>query len=363
MNPRLLLPVVCTWAVVVAPGCASVWWNSLLDPSQVGNFHENIVSEIQQTITFRDSPGGIPGATDPTPEDLIQTVEEYRIGVNDQLVIRILDLLERGVESEFRPTVDELGYIILPQLGWMHVEGMTARELRAELIQRLKDTGLFRPESGEPTVVIEFLIQQQRVYHIGGTIQAPGRYRIIPPDFRLREAVNQAGGLDPSVKTIYVLRNSPKPKRIIDRGVRPGPATGDMPEEPLPAPPVSPAGLSEMAGGPASPVVPIAVPSAAVAAAVAQAPAASTAPVVPAQPGPIALPTEQELLEAVAPTQPAPTGAAPSTPAGESGSQQPAPAPRTSPFIFVNEGFVPMEPAGAPAQAPEAGQHRPGRHL
>lgn len=151
-------------------GCASVWWNSFLDPSQVGNFHDNdAVNEIEQAISFRDTPGGIVGATDPTPEDLVQTVEEYQISVGDQLNIRVLDLLERGAESEFSPTVDELGYIHIPQLGWLYVQGMTARELRGEIIQKLKQTGIFREESTtEPTVVISFATQLGRIYHIGG---------------------------------------------------------------------------------------------------------------------------------------------------------------------------------------------------
>src|SRR6185369_12168473 len=75
-----------------------------------------------------------------------------------------------------------------------------------------------------------------------------GRYRINPPDFRLREAINQAGGLDPSVKVIYVFRNEPKPKRVIDRGVHP--SGENSPQMDMPAPPVVPGALSERAGGP-----------------------------------------------------------------------------------------------------------------
>ena len=119
----------------------------------------------------------IPDATDPTPEDLVQVVEEYQLGVGDVVSIRVLDFLERGVESEFTPTVDELGYINVPQIGWLHVEGMTARELRGEIIQRARQVGVFREEGSEPTVVITFLQQQQRSYQIWGTIQQPSRYR------------------------------------------------------------------------------------------------------------------------------------------------------------------------------------------
>ena len=59
-----------------AAGCVSPWWNAFLSPHEVGNFGETRVNEIQTSISFRDKPLGIPGAVDPTPEDLIATVEE-----------------------------------------------------------------------------------------------------------------------------------------------------------------------------------------------------------------------------------------------------------------------------------------------
>src|SRR5690606_41774570 len=75
-TPFPYTPLFRSWLLLplLSAGCASPWWNSFLDPSQVGNFREsNIVNEIQQTISFRDTPPGVAGATDPTPEDLVQT--------------------------------------------------------------------------------------------------------------------------------------------------------------------------------------------------------------------------------------------------------------------------------------------------
>ncbi len=325
-------------------GCASSWWNSFLDPTQVGNFRDNNVNEIQQTISFRDTPAGVPNAVDPTPDDLVQTVQEYQIGVGDALSIRILDFIARDTESEFTPVVDELGYIFVPTLGYLNVQDMTARELRSEIVQRSKNAGIFRPDS-DPTVVVTFLSQQQRVYNIGGSIQAPGRYRIIPPDFRLREAINQAGGLDPSIKTIFVIRNEPKPRKIRDRGARTTEGTPALPPDGT-APPVSPVSMAEMASGPNPPVPPIPVQA-----------AAATAP----SNGGIALPGEQseeELLEAISPVRKSPADAAVQTPqagtTSEFNASAPSTAPTLPPFIFVNDKFIESTP-----QAPGAAQLPP----
>jgi polysaccharide biosynthesis/export protein len=319
----------------LAAGCISnAWWNSFLDPTQVGNFHDSAVSEIQQTISFRDTPPGIAGSTDPTPDDLVQTVSEYEVGVGDQLSIRMLDFIARDVETEFTPTVDELGYIDIPQLGQIQVDGMTVRELRAELIQRAKDRGIYRRES-EPTVTISFLNQQQRVYNLSGVVSTPGRYRIIPPDFRLRDAINQGGGLDPSVKHIYVFRNEPKPKRIVERGVH---RVETQPAFEAPVPPVAPAFMSEQVFSPT-----VAAPAMLSQAIPAERPANATS-----QPRD----AEHELIEAVTParagtdTATAPTQAPPATTS----------APSLPPFIFVNDHFVETP---APQAAPKQAQAQP----
>lgn len=343
--------------LLLSAGCVSPWWNSFLDPSQVGNFRNHTVTEIQHTIGFCDTPPGVPGAGDPTPDDLIQPVEEYQISVGDSLSIRMLDFLMRDVESEFTPTVDELGYIILPQLGWIHVEGMTVRELRNELVARAKDAGIYRRES-EPAVIVSLINQQGRIYHISGSVSAPGRYRIIPPDFRLREAINQAGGLDPSVKTIYVFRNEPKPKLILERGVHPGPAT--QPQEGAPVPPVSPTegaspsfeptSLSEQVGGPSPAAVPAGAPVSR-----------------PEQPG-ADQESEKELIEVVSPPPaPSATGPAATQPATVSPAPPPpppgtAPAAGSSlpPFVFVNDKFIEAA-ATQPAAAPGTAQAAPSQ--
>lgn len=315
--------------LLLSPGCTSPWWNAFLSPQEVGNFRENRVNEIQKSISFRDKPLGVPGASDPGPDDLVANVEEYKIGPGDTLSIRLLDFLQIGTESEFQPLVDELGFIDIAQLGWLKVEGMTPRQLQADLIQRGKAAGIY-PADARPVIVVNILGRQQRSYNVSGPITAPGPYPIVRPDFRLREAINQAGGLADAVRTIYVFRDQPQAKRVHS----PSPAAPT--NGAAAAPPVSPSMAELWTSGGGAPGSPRKNPTVA---AVDEA--------------------EEDLRNALAPgigRSPAPAGT--TTPVPAPAAQAP---PATSPaanipnYIYVNNEFVPAPNASAPAQpAPAA---------
>ncbi len=242
----------CVMALSLCGGCASPWWNSFLNPTELGNFREDRVQEIRKTISFRDKGMEVPGATDPTPEDLIATVETYRIGPGDAISIRMLDFLAPDVETEFTPQADELGYIDVPQLGYIYVEGLSAHELREELIRQAKAAEIFRQDS-EPTVIVNVIAQQHRIYEVDGAIAQPGRYRIINPRMRLREALLQAGGLNETVKMVYVFRGAEQRERVNQSDIYRTRSAPEAPAEDLPAPPVTPAFLSETAAAPEPP--------------------------------------------------------------------------------------------------------------
>ncbi len=335
------IPLLCA-------GCVSAWWNAFIDPTQLGNFRENVVNEIQQTISFRDKPSGIPNAVDPTPDDLVAVVEEYEIGPGDVVQIRMLDFLARDAESEFVLTVDELGFIDVPQLGSIRAEGLSSLELRAELVHGAQDAGIYR-EDVEPTVTVTFLAQQHRLFNASGTVAAPGVYRIARPDFRLREAINLAGGLDEAVKTIYVFRGAKREKQVRDRG-EPY-RTRSLPEgQEAPAPPVTPGEGSAVMGGPV--------------------PAADEAGGVP-QPttrtgkdhGGLALPAEEvdrDLIDALAPETgvegPGSRQGQPATVPGDTGLQVSPDMPPTIFWNYENDRFIetPMPAAQETMPAPPA---------
>ncbi len=333
--------------ILCAAGCTSPWWNGFLSPHEVGNFRENRVNEIQQSISFRDKPAGIPGASDPTPEDLVAIVEEYQVGPGDGLSIRLLDFLQLGVETELSQLIDELGYIDLPQIGWMFVDKMTTRQIQAELIRQAKNAGIY-PVDATPTVTVQVLSRQHRTFNISGTVQSAGEYPIIRPDLRLREAINQAGSLPDVVKTIYVFRNMERQKRIKTASMPPTarPSEAIEQDHEAPAPPVAPDSLSDMGTATGSPP--------ATAASVPQ-PATRGA-----ESGSLSLPAsevEQDLADAVAPA---------TTPAKVKAGESAAAAPAMPTYIYVNNEFIEApqsnvadgatqpRPEAAPPESPRA---------
>lgn len=328
-------------------GCISnSWWNAFLDPTQPLS-RENSVNEIQDAISFRDKPMGIPGAVAPTAEDLVATVEPYRFGPGDQLSIRMLDFLQPGTESEFTPTsVDDVGYVHIPQLDPVYVEGLTQQETQEEIIRQAQAKGIYRADRS-PTVVVNALTQQQRLYNIDGAVVNPGPYRIQRSDFRLREAINQAGSLDPTVRTIYVLRNEPREKRVVNPPVSSAPPAAPVtpPVEGSALPPVSPFGGSEAAPGPASP-------------AIGPEPAKPSGRTLAAADNNTFLPAdavEQDLLEAMGENG-APSGA-PKAATGSTGAQNHS--PESLPSFTFEEGsgsWVP-DASGAPAAPGTAPVH------
>lgn len=307
---------------------SSSWHNAFLDPTKPGNFRDEGVKEIQRATSFRDKESGIPGAVEPTPEDLVANVEEYRISAGDVLRIQILDFLEPNVESEFTPTVDELGYIDIPQLDWIKVEDMTARDVKIQIIQRSKDAGIFGQDAN-PTVVVSLLAQRNRLFTIEGAIPAPGQYMIPRSDFRLREAIITGGGLDPTVKMIYVLRDEPRHKRIADREIYP-PSIDGTGEPTYPAPPVAPilpAEFSGMAGSPPATTTDPAAPSSRDEAGVRK----------------IGLPVEeaeQLLIEAVIPGETIPTTRSAATVPSDASIEEPVTGVTLPTYIYLNNAFI-----------------------
>jgi protein involved in polysaccharide export with SLBB domain len=176
--------------------------NSWLDPSQVGNFSRESTLEIRTSLSIQDSPVGIPGATDPKPDDLIPIYEEYRFEVGDALNVRVFELIARNTETAAQVFIDELGTIEMPVLGRLRVAGMTRTEIADEIRRLVVEKGYVQ----EPTVLVDPLVRRGQTYVIFGVTAAPNMYPIPGPDSRLLEVINMSGGLFDSVTDIYVMR-------------------------------------------------------------------------------------------------------------------------------------------------------------
>ncbi|MEQ8557496.1 MAG: polysaccharide biosynthesis/export family protein [Henriciella sp.] len=101
-----------------------------------------------------------------TPEIKTErTVTEYRLGSADRLKVTVYG--EEELSGEF--VVDGQGFLSMPLVGDLNVEGMTVREFQRTAEQRLAD-GYLR----EPRVSAEVI--NYRPYYILGEVSRPGEY-------------------------------------------------------------------------------------------------------------------------------------------------------------------------------------------
>ena len=188
--------------IVSSSGCYYSMRNHPLDPSQVGTFSQERTIDIRTTLGIQDTPPGIPGASDPRPEDLERTTREYRFSSGDTVLIRIFELLAPGTESPVQAHIDERGEVSLPVLGRIAIEGLTPPELESEL----RDILAQREILVDAHVVIEPLVRRKWTFSLFGAIAGPNLYPLPTPDFHILEALNAAGGLVDGATHVYIFR-------------------------------------------------------------------------------------------------------------------------------------------------------------
>lgn len=328
--------------LLAVSGCRSIW-NAWLSPSEVGRFGTSPRSmEIRGTLTFQDDPLGLPGAMEPTPEDLVAFVGEYKVGAGDVLLLETRDLLQPNLRSQDLLVVNDVGYVRVPVAGAVKVEGLSASEIEEAISERLISEMVLR----EPTVTVTVQQRTAATFSLLGRVTRPGRYPIPRPDFRLLDAIAMAG--DVAEGTIYVIRPGPLPRQMIpgveERYERklerrkeemPGMGPDQFPIEPMTEPvrPFPP--LEEDEGGLDFQPAPAFMPS-------------DVGPFQPAPPAtqPVRDEELRELMEALG-TQPA--QARPSTaPTTEAAAQ-----PETGPVRLEGEEWM-VVPPPAPATEPAA---------
>ena len=186
-------------------GCHGLF-NSWLDPTAVGDFGAERTIEIRTSLSIQDSPLGVPGATTPTPDDLVPTRRPYRFIPGDVMIVRIFELLARNTEAVNQTVVDDMGNISLPFVGVMAVEGLSPRELEGDLKELLREREILN----DAEVVVELQIRRNATFVIFGanvgSSRDGGMYPVSTVDFRLLEALSLAGGLSELVTDIYVFR-------------------------------------------------------------------------------------------------------------------------------------------------------------
>ncbi len=176
----------------------------LFNPSVVGRWEETptIVPVLERIDVIENDTGDFVEITQVTREDLIPQPIEVRVKPGDAIRVTILDFPEAGQPGEFDRVVDSLGFIDLPLLPRLKVGGLSTPRIQSIIERALFDARLL----DRPVVQVETGSQEESTFRVFGVVEKPGQFRIPGPDYRLLQALTDAGGVSPIVRKVYVIR-------------------------------------------------------------------------------------------------------------------------------------------------------------
>lgn len=189
-------------------GCET---DGYMDPSQIGRWERTpvtmpILEDLDLANTLTDTPVSI---TPVRPEDLVPDNQEYVIGPGDFITVTVFELISVGVTDVQNRAIDETGNIRLPIIGKVKASGLSPSQLEEEIIQILEEKGIMQ----DATVSVVVQQSRQNLYTIIGAPEEGstrfGPYLIPQPDFRLLQAIAQAGGVSNRIKRILIFRQAP----------------------------------------------------------------------------------------------------------------------------------------------------------
>jgi len=197
-----LLSVVLGISAGAQTGCLE--WDSFMDPSVVGRWEHTptVVPILERIDVIERDTGELVDVTPVEPADLIPEPTDYRVAPGDLLEIDILDFITSGVVSNYQRSVSSRGFVDIPQVGRVQVSGLTREQIEDALRQAIIDAEII----DDPLVTVQVPGRRQATFAILGAIDGVGRYAIPTPDYRLLEAVTDAGGVSPAIARILVIR-------------------------------------------------------------------------------------------------------------------------------------------------------------
>ena len=134
----------------------------------------------------------------------------YRLGAEDLLVIRVLEIEEFDASHLGSVRVDGDGNIRLPLVGGIHAAGLTVEELEGEISRRLCSV------MNSPEVTVTVAEVRSHPVSVFGAVRSPGVHQISGRK-TLFEVLSLAGGLNPDAGNII------KITRRVDAGALPLP--------------------------------------------------------------------------------------------------------------------------------------------
>lgn len=185
-------------------GLAGCEVDSYLDPSVIGRWENTptIVPVLERIDIVERDTGEFVDVTPVLPSDLLPEISEYRVGPGDSVVVSILDFIESGRESRFELVVDPRGFVPIPQIGEIFVNKRSRQEIERDIVEAVRARGILE----DPLVDVQIPGTRQATFSIFGVVDRAGRYLVPGPEYRLLEAITDAGGLPPSVDKLYIIR-------------------------------------------------------------------------------------------------------------------------------------------------------------
>jgi len=181
-NCRLLLIALAGLALLLT-GCA-----------RYESFAPGTVLEIKDETSAIVSTEDISVATPQT--DLLEDINEYRVGAGDVLSVTVPNLIERNnVQNGSEVRIDTLGTfrvytsgkILLPLVGGVEVAGLTVEEIQIRLIE------VFREYMRKPVVTVEIVEFKSQPLYLLGKFNNPGLYYLDRPTSLLHGVALGAG--------------------------------------------------------------------------------------------------------------------------------------------------------------------------
>jgi polysaccharide export outer membrane protein len=194
--------------------------DSYFDPAKTGRFEftPTTIPILERIDVIEREPDPWARATRVGPEDLVPSELIYRITSGDQIRVEIFELAVTGQIWTSSQRLDATGAFRLPApLGDIPATGLTAQEFQDRLI-RLVD------ERVMPNPVVNVYVEDGAgfTYTLYGGVQGAGLYALRKADFRLLDALAQAGAIYQGVKSIYIVRHMP----LTEEGAPPPPTRG-----------------------------------------------------------------------------------------------------------------------------------------
>lgn len=223
--------------LVAAAGLAGCTMDSYLDPSVVGRWETipTTVPILDRLAIIEQSGADEVEYSDVTPDDLIPEVEQYRMGPGDRIEVVIRDFFIRNQSERFDREVDRRGFIDVPLIGEIYVDGMTREQAQQAIVRAIADAEIRQ----DAVVSVVILAPRKLTFTIMGAVQQGGTYGVPRADFRLLEALAVVGTFNEDADSVYIIRHIPLTDEAAGR-TRPPAGTGaQVPPRQTPTPPAS----------------------------------------------------------------------------------------------------------------------------